>query len=736
MSRPLPALPAGAALSLLLAAAPPGAARADGLSFRFEPSYEAADTTTVLAGGAETRSHTSALVQRYALTLDKSLFPQLRFGATGLYQWTLGSLDPSEGAPSESEGRQWSLDARITAGSPILGGVLYYDRSERSARTLADGLATSSPTLQSDTVGFSGLWRPDGLPEVQLLLTHDDRRDEDRRRSDVTTDVGQLQLLYRPDPRVDLRARLLYSDSSDRLNGLDTTAFNEEARASWTEDWLDRRISLYASYLLGGTQSETVVTGPGGSIRQQRYPLVGLSTVEAPPPAEMPTRVALKQNPQLVDGDTAAGAGLDIGFGTSPADTAWRDLGAQFADAVTPVNLVYVWVDRPLPAPVAAAFAWEAYRSDDNLVWTPVPLGGPVTFALFQNRFEIPIRDVQAKYLKVVTRPLAVGVTLDDQYRNVLVTEVQFFEALPAGTGRRISTFAGQANASSRIQLIRSTLVYDLSVSLAHGNRRPAIWNTTSALRLNRRLGRILDLGALAERSDGNDPGGGHIATTRWSASLTADPLPTLGASLTYSGDFSQAGIGESLSDAVSLSARATPYRDVNLFGVAVHNVATDAAGRTRKSDTATAGLSLAPHPRLSLSGSYAASRTVQSGGGQPDAVSTTWRVEGTASFNPVPALSASGGISYGEIDRVGQTLVNVSGTFSPFPGGNLVLSFRYNQYRDSLSDSTSLIFGPYLRWNVRPGMFVETSYTWLDISLPIQETRTRALNARLTLLL
>jgi hypothetical protein len=736
MSGPLPAFRLGAALLFLGLASAPGGAAAEGLSFRFEPAYEASDTTSTFPGGAETRTRATALVQRYSLTLDKSLFPALRFGASGIYQWTLGSLDPGNAPPSELDSRQWNLDARLTAGNPTLNGVLYYDQGQRSARSMSGGLTTEAPTLQNDVIGFTGVWRPDGLPDVQLLLTRDRQHDEDRRLSDVVTDAAQLLLHYAPDPRLDFRARLLYSNSEDRLNGLETTAFSEQARASWANDWADRRVSVYANYLLNATQSDTTVTGPGGSIRVQRYPLIGLSTVEALPPAETPTRVTLKPNPQLLDGDTAAGAGLDIGFGVGPGDTAWRDVGAQFADSVTPVSLVYVWVDKPLPAAVAGAFTWVAYRSDDNLNWTAVPLTGPVTFGLFQNFFEIPVQLTQAKYLKVVTRPLAVGVTLDDQYRSILVTEVQFYEAIPAGAGRQISSLAGQVSASTRVQLIRSRLIYDLSVTLQHSNLRSALWNVTNGLRFNQRLSRMLDLSALAERSDGNSGSGGHLAVTRWSGSLAADPLPALGATLTYSGDWSQAGFGQSTTNSVSLSARAMPYRDFNLFGVATHGIATGADGRTQKSDTVTAGVSVVPNPKLAFTGSYVNSFAVHSGGGQPERVSTTWRIEGTASFNPVPALSASGGISYAQIDRVEQTLLNLNGSLSPFPGGNLVLSFRYNQYADSLSSSKSIIFGPYLRWNIRAGMFMEASYTWLDVSLPAQDSMTRVLSVRLTLLI
>src|SRR5512139_234087 len=119
MSRSFPALRPGTALLLLGLASAPGVVLAEGVSFRFEPSYEASNTTSTSPGGGETSSRGTALVQRYTLAFDKGLFPSLRFGASGIYQWSLGSLDSSTAPPSEIDARQWNLDARLTAGNPV-----------------------------------------------------------------------------------------------------------------------------------------------------------------------------------------------------------------------------------------------------------------------------------------------------------------------------------------------------------------------------------------------------------------------------------------------------------------------------------------------------------------------------------------------------------------------------------------------------------------------------------------
>jgi hypothetical protein len=158
----------------------------------------------------------------------------------------------------------------------------------------------------------------------------------------------------------------------------------------------------------------------------EQLPVAGLSALETPPATA--SSIALSPTPALVDGDRATSAGPNIGFSRSAAgDVAPRNVGAQFSDALTPVSEVDVWVDRSLPAEVAGALSWAAYRSDDNLAWTPVALAGPATFGAFDNRFVLSIERTQARFLKVVTRPLGAGTALDPRFADVLVTEIQFY---------------------------------------------------------------------------------------------------------------------------------------------------------------------------------------------------------------------------------------------------------------------------------------------------------------------
>ena len=167
-----------------------------------------------------------------------------------------------------------------------------------------------------------------------------------------------------------------------------------------------------------------------------------------------------------------ASAGIDIGYAPSVAgDTNFRDVGAAFADALTAVNLIYVYVDRQLPSSISSAFQWTAYTSIDNQNWTQVPVTS-VTFGVIDNRFEIGIQPIQAQYVKVVTRPLAVGVTLDRTYADIYVTEIRTYDVVSASSASvSLSSLTGSATGTLHFVLVRSlNLAYDFSLAFYHAH--------------------------------------------------------------------------------------------------------------------------------------------------------------------------------------------------------------------------------------------------------------------------
>ncbi len=725
--------PAGALL-LLVPLRLIGAARADDLSLRFESLYNNFDTTSTDQTGKASHVSSSALTQRYYLSLDRTLFPNVRFSGSGLYQWALGSISSSDAAPTQSDDRRWNVDGRLSAGDQMLHGALGYSRSEQSSATLTGGLPAGGSPLVREIFSFDGLWKPDGLPEVNLILSHTNQYDKGRTITDLTEDLALLNAQYFPNSRSELRYRFSYDRPVDHLHASETTNVAHEARVSYGDKFFDDRLATYASYLFDARTSETTATGAGGTVAVQRFPIAGLSTIE---PLPTPQRIALNPNPALIDGDTATSAAVNLGFSRSLAgDDANRDLGAQLSDAVTTVNTIRVWVDRPLPAQISGAFAWTAYQSDDNLNWTQVNVTGPVQFGLFDNRFEIPIDSTQTrKYVKVVVKPLLPAVTTDQRYADILVTEVQLFQ-IEQATSSRTTSLTGFFNGTARYQIVRSHLFYDLSLLLTHNNNPSRVtYGVTNGLSYNQRLSRVFDLGARVDRTDADD-GQGHQAQDRWSASLSAMPLPTLSASLTYGGQAIQNPIGTNVTQTLSLFGRASPYEGIGLLASLAYSLGSDETGRTRRSGTATFGGTVTPNRVLTLTTTYSYSNTVTSGAGQPDTTDRTWRIDGTGTLTPFPALFVSAGASRVVTGDTPYTLANLAANFSPFPGGNLILSFSYNQSIDTLSESRSRSLGPFLRWNISARAFVELNYNLLDFSSPVQNSSTRTFSARLTWLI
>ncbi len=138
---------------------------------------------------------------------------------------------------------------------------------------------------------------------------------------------------------------------------------------------------------------------------------------------------ALTANSALIDGNLTVSSGINIGQAPSlSGDFRQRNMGLDFGVQTT-VSTIYVWVDRPLPPVVVNSFSWDIYTSPDNQNWFFAQTVFPAYFSQFANRFEISFSTVSARYVKVVTRPLAIAVIPPPGFdvSNIFITEVQAF---------------------------------------------------------------------------------------------------------------------------------------------------------------------------------------------------------------------------------------------------------------------------------------------------------------------
>lgn len=719
------------AAAALLAAAAAAGARAEGLVLRLEPSYAGTTTFTTDETGRTTRAEQLAFAQRYRLVLDRQLYPNLRFSGGGLYDWTLGAGETPLGS-SDLDQRSWSGFARLALTSDLVTGGAAYDRRESSTDLGLVGAPLSAPTLVRESYSLAGSWKPEGLPGVDLRVARAHTFERGGVGVDGTLDEAILKVGHRLESRLELEYLGRYGHPQDARSGTESHDLTQTARASYGRGFRADRGSMYASYSLQHHLGRTVAAGVGGEVATQAFPAGGLSLVE-PLDSATPAFVTLNPNPALVDGDLSTPAGLDLGFAVSLAgDNRRRDLGVAMPNAQAEVNEIRVTVDAPLPAGIWDRISWSAYRSDDNVTWTAIRAEAPADdFEPFSGRFEIDIPPTRARYLKVVARPLLPAVTTDSRFSAVRVTEVQVFQVLPAEAVRgTTSLLSGTFNGSARYLLARNPgLAYDVSLLGGH-DRVGTTYTVVNGLSLAQRLGRTVALTARADRSDSGDTNG-HVGQFRLTSSLSADPIPTAGAALTYSGQATQRDAGWSFVNALTLVNRLDPYEGVSLSANGTYSLLTPEVGGRTQSRLAGASLSVTPHPKLALTGSYTYARSdVEAPGPGPDVASEQQRVEGTVSVTPVPALFASASLSRVIAGATPATLTNVALNVSPFPRGDLLLRVQYNETLDTGVDQRLRLLGPSLRWNVRRGAYLDVSYTYSETRSPVLDTSSRALFA------
>ena len=578
-------------------------ARADGVSLYLEPIFTISSTDQQDQLGNGTHLDARVLTQNYRLSFDRAMGPAFTIGAGGLLESQRTWRTDSYGSAT-LDAYVRSLYGRITMGLPALNTGLTYDLATASANVAV-------PIVNQNLSAYAN-WLPYELPEVNFRFNLSNQHDSARATTDVTTPsiLGSVRYLIAP---FEFRYFLQWAQPKDSVTGTEASALDQSLQGIYAARLLEGRTAVYVSLIFRNQMVKTLTAGQG-TVSVQQHPVAGLSLVEVFP-AE-PTTDTLSPNPALIDGNLLTSAVVDLGYApTQAGDDNRRDLGVQFANVVTPVNTVQVWVDRLLPPELSSSYTWAAYQSDDNRVWTPVSITGPVTFGPFQNRFEIPIQETRARYLKVVTQPLRVGLTVDPAYANVFVTEMQVFLVRPADSvPREQATSGGVLNATASTLIWRAAnLSWDVA---ANGEWRtsPGVktWSFMNTFTASQWLSRTLQVNERIARQDG-DEGLGHYGQTDWSAGLVWRPLPTFNGSLIYSGQFidSRPTLDVETGEYVNLPVgflhtltsliRADLYEGISALVNASWGLQNDYDGTNRWNGTLTATAAFTANPWLSF---------------------------------------------------------------------------------------------------------------------------------------
>jgi hypothetical protein len=679
----------------------PAVVSADGISGVIELQYSVSDDRSEDSSGNVTETETKTSTQRYFLTLDKSLYPNLKFLANGTFEkikstFTTDAGDSETTVTTKRGLLSLSLDTRIISSS------IGFNRREEKVRL---PFGSTAPNLM-DTYDASFSWRPVGLPLLNVAFTRTDNYDKDRELEDRLTDYLSLNLRYEPVRNLNLQGTASFNDTQDKLEDRETKLTTYQGRATYSRQFFRDRVSTNASYSFLRSETETTAKGTG-EVLLQVFPFFGLSAIN-----DMIDLVTLDSNPGLIDGNLTASSGINIGPVSPGGDDSQRQIGL---DLINPseVNTIYIWVDRELPLNVSNAFTWGVYISSDNENWTHWQTVPSAPFGSFFDRFEININSVSARYLKVVTNPLSPAVLPPPgiDVSSIIVTEMQAFLSASAEDVQGKQTQTSHVyDMNVRVLILdEPNLYYNFygwgSYFDPGGNR----YIISNSLNVTHRFSNIFTGSARIARDDSKEQD--KRSANVYTASLTAVPLPTLYHRLILSGRFEETGEGSRNSHSVTLNNNAQLYEGVSLLLNGGASITTSETDRETVSTYITSGVSLSPHRRLNLNMNYTQTNSDQSGGGLKDTSSDRRTADFGVSYTPFDTLYLFA--SYARVAESGRDTIdtkNYSLSWSPFQGGDLQFVFGYSESIDS-DDTKDRLLSSSLIWYLRGGSQLQASY-------------------------
>ncbi len=699
-------------------------ASADSLRAIVDLGYAKDDMKTTDSAGGTTQANSNIFTQRYRLFMNKSFFPNLSLDAGGLFERVQTDSDTGGAGTTaiDTKTRPY-FDLRLT--TPLYQAGVGYSRREGELK--ATGVP--STTDVNDEWHVIAGWKPDGFPDWSVRLNEVDTFDKARIFEDTTTKQA-IVIGHYAYKGLDLRYQPSYRDTVSRIDGIETKEVTQSGRALYSGTFFRNRTTLSASYEITNVATEIVASGTG-EVSFPLFPLAGLSALD-----DTPTDGALDLNPALVDGNLAAGAGLNLGLPPAGGDTRARNMGLDFGIS-SETNTLFVWIDRELPPEIATAFSWTIYTSSDNLNWALQATVFPAPFGPFQNRFEIRFPNVTARFIKVVTRPLSLGVPRALEFPDIFVTEIQAFVRRPAADVRGKTTHTSQtATADIRTRILDNpSLFYELSFFLV-GTNPPSQtrYTVTNGLSMTHRFSNIFSASGRVTREDIDDPAQRGAAYT-YSASLEATPVKTLRHLLLFSGRNEQLGAGSQDRYSLFLRNNAQLYRGIGVSLDGGLSRTTSDTGEEQNSTNLVFGATIAPHRTLTLALNFTGTTTDRTGGGKPDQTTVDRRGDASLAYRPFPTLYLLASVSRVEREDIRDTLQSYAVNWSPFPSGALQFNFAFEQELAARDNSKTRSIRPSLRWNVTKSIILDMSYRLLKTESRVETVDDNTFSTNLELI-
>jgi hypothetical protein len=711
----------------------PALVSAEGIGGFMELDYVNTTIRNEDALGVESVSHIKSYVQRYYLTLNKTIYPNLRFLAAGTFEHSVAKGD-QDGVDIDSKdtSKYGQLGLRL-ATQPISAGIGYTRREEKAS---AQGQTGLEPV--QDTYSANLSLRPEGLPQVEALFHRNDIHDKERLFQDQVTDTTTLSFRYAGVKGLELYGTALFTDETDYITNFNLKQQNYSARASYWRHFFGDRVSAYATYAYH--RLDTSTTASGGAEVPFPLPLY---------PGDYPHYYSLISNDVMsvnLAGDyTYFGSlfptGMDIGTAAPDHDKLRQivfDSGFTTPKQLDQfkVNTIYVYIDKENLGSIKDQFHWTVYQWDGvSPTWTPVTI---VSFEWenFYNRFTIRINTASARYLKVVVNPLAPGVYAvvpgDVAHLNILNVVPQFFgPAQELASENTQSQHSYELDVKTKI-LDAPNLFYDFYFSGNTSSPGGTVWTLANSLHMAHRFNRVFSGSAEIRRED-NKQGQYKTSSNQCNLSVSAVPLPTLYHSLSLSARMNHSVNGDSTSYSAFLNNTAELYRGVNLNVSVGESLSRDEIGVRTLSTIINSGASIVPHPKLNVNVYFSSLMSSQTGGSQAVTSNNSKRGAVSASYTPFSTLYLYG--SYGIQQEAGQKTFNTSSfslSWSPFQGGDLQFGFVYNVSTSSADEKQTTI-SPSMRWLLRQNTVLQVAYTELRSDSPAQVSKQKTISLRLT---
>lgn len=699
---------------------------ADTLDLQAEFNYFTSNLTTTYAGGSA-EAEAASFKQRYNLNLSKNLYPYLTFYSGANFSLEEARSD-TEGDTSEFETRTVHPFARFALQNPVFSAGVGY--SGNFVNQNVSGVALDRDNRQDRYDGFVA-WNFEKLPSLQINFSQTHAFDN-LDTQDTLNKALFASSHYTAFKRIQVDYAYNRFTKDDLLRAVETLDQSHNANVRYADTFFDGRLSVGSAYQV----SRNTFEFPGKkSIDAPLLRSAGFSATD-----NFPADGALSVNTAVIDGDTSASAGPDIGLDAD--ENTQIAIGLDFGLTVQ-VDTLNVWVDRALDPSVASDFTWSVYTSADNTdtsTWALVAVLPAAAFGTSENRFTIPFTPVTTRFIKVVTQPLSASAANAALFPNIFITEMQ---ALVTVTGVKVrsqnTSIAHNYSFNLGAKLsARTFLGYNLGYQQEERELYSGAESTRSALSNNINVNHTFNsmftaasnLTQAVTIQDGDEP----VTSYTYSASLRAVYLPTLYQTLSYSGSRTMENQGTKQTEALFLRTSALLYQGWNAFvdtGIA-WNRDPDMPAETNNS--LRIGSNIAPNEKISLNVGYDFSTTDSDrySGGRKSSSALNVRL----SVVPVRSLSLNAAWQWLEEGETKRSLQSYSANWAPFPEGALQLFTSYNETFYPESETRKRSFSPGLKWLISRHIFLDLFYSMAETRTPVQTTESTGLNFQLRLVL